>query len=100
MGDIMVSQFYLKNIPFGATEESVSEAISECLNSAPGQTKRAKVGSLSLPDNRERDGIAGFRFVSILTGSLTADEALEALFGLDIGGRKLHVEPYISKAER
>ena len=96
----MILQLYIKNIPFAADTDSLSEALSSELNAHPDQTKTAKIGSLSLPENRERGGIAGFGFVSILTGSLDEEQTIECLFGLDLDGRKLHVEKYVPKERR
>jgi hypothetical protein len=96
----MVTQLYLKNLPFNLEVGNLQTKLDFALNDSPVQTGTAKIGAISLPANREREGISGFGFVSIFTGSLTEDESIEALFGIDIDGRKLHVEKYVAKERR
>ena len=96
----MTTQLYLKNIPFTSSEADVAEAVLEALRSAPEQKGTPQVGSVSLPINRQRGTICGFGFVSIHTGTLTEDEAVAAVFGTEISGRRLHVDRYVPKERR
>ncbi len=74
----MSKKIYVGNLPFSATEDEVRELFSGYGN----------VTSVNLITDRETGRPRGFGFVEMESGG---DEAIEAVNGSDMGGRRLSV---------
>jgi len=83
----MSLRIYVGNLPFSATEESVREAF------APYGT----VDSVRLITDRDTGQPRGFGFVEMADGGA---EAIAALDGTDLGGRRLKVNEARPRPER
>ena len=74
-----MTRLYVGNLPFSATEESVRALFS----------KHGTVEKVSLITDRETGRPRGFGFVEM--SSADAARAIQALNGVDLGGRPLRV---------
>jgi len=75
----MAKRIFVGNLPFSATEDEI-RALFE---------KHGAVVSVSLITDRDTGRPRGFGFVEM--EGADADKAIQALEGLDMGGRKLRV---------
>jgi RNA recognition motif-containing protein len=76
----MGKKIYVGNLPFSATQESLSEMFSQFGN----------VSSTKIITDRDTGRSKGFGFVE-MTDASEADAAIEKLHGSDMGGRNLTV---------
>ncbi len=74
----MSKKIYVGNLPFSATEDEVRDLFSA----------HGNVTSVNLITDRETGRPRGFGFVEMESGG---DEAIEAVNGSDMGGRRLSV---------
>lgn len=83
-----MKKLYVGNLPFSATDASVSELFS----------KHGSVHSVALINDRETGRPRGFGFVEMDDDAAT--KAIEALNGFEMGGRALRVNPAEDKPKR
>lgn len=76
----MGKKIYVGNLPFSATQESLSEMFSQF----------GTVSSTKIITDRDTGRSKGFGFVE-MTDASEADAAIEKLHGSDMGGRNLTV---------
>ena len=80
LGGFMGKKIYVGNLPFSATNESLSEMFASF----------GKVDSSKIVTDRDTGRSKGFGFVEMADSS-EADAAIEKLNGADFGGRSLTV---------
>ncbi|MBN2432501.1 MAG: RNA-binding protein [Acidobacteria bacterium] len=74
----MAKNIYVGNLPFGATEDELRDLFSQ----------HGIVSRVNVVEDRETGRSRGFAFVEMDEGG---DEAIEALNGVEMGGRTLRV---------
>ncbi len=83
----MPKRIYVGNLPFTATEEEIRELFEQY----------GSVNSVNLITDRETERPRGFGFVEMESG---ADEAIQALDQMELGGRNLSVNEARPRQER
>lgn len=84
----MAKRIYVGNLPFSATEEEVRGLFEPY----------GEIVSVAMINDRETGRFRGFCFVEMADAD--ADEAIEALNGMDVGGRSLRVNEAQPREER
>ena len=87
-----IREIFVKNISFSSTPESLADAISEELEAHHDNGQRCRCSIVKLPVDRESGRLRGFAFITLQTGKLSMPETVDALFGLRVDGRPIHVE--------
>lgn len=84
----MVKKIYVGNLPYKATEDDIRDLFAQ----------HGTVHSVNLVTDRETGKLRGFGFVEM--DDAEADAAIQALNGMEMGGRNLRVDEARERAPR